>query len=39
LVFDQFGRVRKLTLEGIMKRQSLNDLRELKKMLILREDL
>ena len=39
LVFDQYGRVRKLTLEGIMKRQSLNDLKQLKKMLINREDL
>ena len=39
LVFDQYGRVRKLTLEGIMKRQSLSDLRKLKKMLLIREDL
>ena len=39
LVFDQYGRVRKLTLEGIIKRQSFNDLRELKKILVHREDL
>ena len=39
LVFDQYGRVRKLTLDGIMKRQSLNDLKELKKILLLRKDL
>lgn len=39
LVFDRYGRVRKLTLEGIIKRQSLSDLRELKKILLHREDL
>lgn len=39
LVFDQYGRVRKLTLEGIMKRQSVNDLKQLKDILISRKDL
>ena len=39
LVFDQYGRVRKLTLEGIMKRQTFSDLKQLKEMLINREDL
>ena len=39
IVFDQYGRVRKLTIEGIMKRQSVNDLRQLKNILISRKDL
>tara|TARA_B100001094_G_C18025443_1_gene717345 strand:+ start:301 stop:960 length:660 start_codon:yes stop_codon:yes gene_type:complete len=39
LVFDQCGRVRKMTIEGILKRQSLNDLRQLKKMLLIHKDL
>jgi hypothetical protein len=39
LVFDQYGRVRKMTIEGILKRQSVNDLRELKTFLMSRQDL
>ncbi len=39
LVFDQYGRVRKLTIEGILRRQNASDLRELKNILMLRNDL
>jgi hypothetical protein len=39
LVFDQYGRVRKLTIEGILKRQNISDLRELKNILMSRDDL
>jgi len=39
LVFDQYGRVRKMTIEGILKRQNINDLRELKDILLSRDDL
>ena len=39
LVFDQYGRVRKLTIEGILKRQSTNDLRKLKTILMSRKEL
>ena len=38
-VFDQYGRVRKLTIEGILKRQNTNDLKELKNILMSRKDL
>jgi len=39
IVFDKFGRIRKLTVEGIMSRQSKTDLRKLKNILISMENL
>jgi len=39
LIFDRYGRVRKLTVGGIMSRQSKKELRELKNILMSRKDL
>lgn len=39
LIFDRFGRVRKMTVGGIMRRQSVKELKQLKNILMSRNDL